>query len=131
VINTLKAKLVELELKERELLNQYTEKNRLVVNVRQDIKAVKERLAHEQNQVYEGSRSGINVTYKELEGKLLAEEANFKALKAREKSQREHLAKYSAELEKLNRAEVDLNNLEHQVEINRQNYKLYSPPRCP
>jgi uncharacterized protein involved in exopolysaccharide biosynthesis len=62
VINTLKAKLVELELKERELLNRYTEKNRLVVNVRQDIKAVRERLTHERRQVYEGSRSGINIT---------------------------------------------------------------------
>lgn len=125
VINTLKAKLVEVELKERELLNRYTEKNRLVVNVRQDIKAVKKRLSHEQSQVYEGTRSGINITYKELEGKLLAEEATLKALKARKRSQREHLAKYGAELERFNRAEVDLNNLEHQVEINRQNYKLY------
>jgi uncharacterized protein involved in exopolysaccharide biosynthesis len=125
VINSLKAKLVELELKERELLRQYTEKNRLVVNVRQDIKAVRERLSHEQTQVYEGSRSGINITYKECEGKLLAEEATLKALKARKTSQRGHLAQYTVELEKLNRAEVDLNNLEHQVEINRQNYKLY------
>ena len=125
VINTLKAKLVELELKERELLNKYTENNRLVVNVRQDIKAVKQRVTHEHRQVYEGSRLGINITYKQLEGKLLAEEANLKASKARKRSQREHLAKYAAELEKLNRAEVDLNNLEHQVEINRQNYKLY------
>ena len=62
---------------------------------------------------------------KTTQGKLLAEEANLKALKARKRSQREHLAKYSAELERFNRAEVDLNNLEHQVEINRQNYKLY------
>jgi len=68
---------------------------------------------------------GINITYKQLEGKLLAEEANLKASKARERSQREHLRKYSAELEKLNRAEVDLNNLQRQVETNHQNYKLY------
>jgi capsular exopolysaccharide synthesis family protein len=39
-------------------------------------------------------------------------------------SQRENLAAYDTELERLNRIEAQVNHLQRQVEINRQNYKL-------
>jgi uncharacterized protein involved in exopolysaccharide biosynthesis len=125
VINTLKAKLAELELQEHEYLTKYTEKSRLVVNVREQIQTVKRKLAKEERSVYGSSRSGINTTYKALEKELFSVEANLKALEAREISQRQNLAAYDTELERLNRIEAQFNHLQRQVEINRQNYKLY------
>ena len=125
VINTLKAKLAELELKEQELLTKYTEKSRLVANVRKQIQTVKRKLAKEKGSVYGSSRSGINTTYKALEKERFSEEANLKALEAREISQRQNLAAYDTELERLNRIGAQFNHLQRQVEINRQNHKLY------
>jgi len=125
VINTLKAKLAELELQEQELLTKYTEKSRLVVNVRKQIQTVKQKLAREEGSLYGSSRSGINVTYRELERELFSEEAGLKALQAREKSQHENLGAYDGELERLNHIEARFNHLQRQVEINHQNYKLY------
>ncbi|MFQ5903875.1 MAG: GumC family protein, partial [Candidatus Binatia bacterium] len=125
VINTLKAKLAELELQEQEYLTRYTEKSRLVVNIREQIKTVKRKLAKEDESVYGSTRSGINTTYKALERELFSQEANLKALEARETSQRQNLAVYDTELERLNHIEAQFNHLERQVEINRQNYKLY------
>ena len=125
VINTLKAKLAELELREHEYLTKYTENSRLVVNVRKQIQTVKQKLATEEGSVYGSSRSGINTTYKALERELLSEEASLKALEARETSQRQNFAAYDAELERLNRIEAQFNHFQRQVEINRQNYKLY------
>ena len=43
-INTLEARLVELELKEQELLSKYTEQSRLVRNVRDEIRMVRKKL---------------------------------------------------------------------------------------
>lgn len=125
VINTLKAKLVELELQEQELLIKYTEKSRLVANVRKQIQTVKEKLVREEGSFYGSSRSGINITFKELERELFSEEATLKALQAREKSQHENLAAYDRELDRLNHIEARFNHLRRQVEINHQNYKLY------
>ncbi len=124
-INTLQAKLVELELKEHELLSKYSEQSRLVRNVRDEIRTVKKKLAEQEARQYRKTRSGVNIVYQDLQQGLLRNQADLKALKAKKEIQKSHLADYHKELEKLNRIEKKLNRLKQQVEVDRQNYRLY------
>jgi uncharacterized protein involved in exopolysaccharide biosynthesis len=125
LISSLQARLVDLELKQKELLGKYTDQNHLVKNVREDIAMVRAKLNEQENKRYGKSRSGLNATYQRLEGETFQNEAELKALLAREKTQRDQLAEHQVQLKKLNRTEVELSHLEREVEVNRQNYRLY------
>ncbi len=124
-INTLQAKLVELELKEHELLSKYTDESRLVQNVRDEIRTVKRKLAEQEAREYGKTRSGVNTVYQNLQQEILRNQAELKALRAKEETQRAQLTGYQEKLEKLNRIEKELNDLKQQVEVDRQNYRLY------
>ena len=125
LLDTLQARLIELELKEKDLLTKYTEQSLLVQNVRDEIQLVREKLAMQETKRYGKTRSGLNVTYQRVQEDLLRNEADLKALKAKEETQRAHLADYREKLAQLNRIEMELNRLEHEVDVNRQNYRLY------
>jgi uncharacterized protein involved in exopolysaccharide biosynthesis len=125
VINTLHARLVELELKEKELLTKYTEQSRLVQNAREEIQIVRDKLKEQEAKRYERSRSGVNVTYQRLQEELFRNQAELRALKAKGETQEVQLGEYQSKLEKLNQIEVELNDLRQQVDVDRQNYRLY------
>lgn len=125
LINTLQARLVELELREKELLAQYTEQSRLVQNVREEIQMVGEKLAEQETRRYGRSRSGPNPTYQRLQEELFRNEAELKALTAKIETQSVHLADYRKKLEELSRIEVELKALQDEVDLNRQKYRLY------
>jgi uncharacterized protein involved in exopolysaccharide biosynthesis len=125
VINTLQARLMELELKEKELLTKYTDQSRLVQNVREEIKIVHSKLAEQEATQYGRSLSGLNTTYQRLEEDFYRNQAELKALKAKEETQASQLGGYRERLEKLNRISAELNTLQRQVDVDQQNYKLY------
>jgi uncharacterized protein involved in exopolysaccharide biosynthesis len=125
LINSLQAKLVELELKEKELLNKYTEQSRMVQNVKADIAMVRQTLADQENKRYGKSSTGLNATYQLLESELYQNEAELSALEAKRNTQSAQLAAYQDQLDKLNRIEVELSQLEQEVEVDRLNYRLY------
>ena len=56
---------------------------------------------------------------------LFKSQAELRALQAKRNTQTEQLAEYRTGLEKLNRIEVELNQLQRQVEVDQQNYRLY------
>ena len=125
LINTLEARLVELELEEKELLTKYTEQNRLVQSVRDEIHVVRERLAEQESKRYGKSSSGLNVTYQRLNEEVLRNEAELDALKGKKESQSAQLDDYQRILERLNRNELKLSQLQHTITTARQNYQLY------
>jgi uncharacterized protein involved in exopolysaccharide biosynthesis len=125
VIDNLQARLMDLELKEKELLTKYTEQSRLVENVREEIKIVRAKLAGQESRQYGRSVSGLNTTYQRLEEDLHRSQAELKALRAKEETQALQLAEYRVRLEKLNRLAHELNALEREVDVEQQNYKLY------
>ncbi len=96
--------LVELELKERELLTKYTDESRLVQGVRDEIQMVRQRLANLDSTRYD---------------------AEMEALRARKQIQGAQLADYQRRLAELNQIETEFARLQQGVEIDRQNYKLY------
>ncbi|MEN8782090.1 MAG: GNVR domain-containing protein, partial [Desulfobacterales bacterium] len=124
-INSLQARLVALELKEKELVNKYTEQSRLLQNVKGEIAMVRRKLDAQEEKRYGKSGSNANTTYQRIEGELFKNEAELKTLVAKQKNLNEQLAPYQDQLDKINRIEVDLNQLKQEVEIDRQNYRLY------
>jgi polysaccharide biosynthesis protein PslE len=125
VINTLQGRLVELQLKEKELLGKYTEQNRLVQNVREEIRIVREKLAEVETKRYDRVSSGPNPTYQNLQRELLTNQAELEALMGKSETQKGHYSDYQERLDKLNRTEVQLAQLKEQVEVDRKNYHLY------
>ena len=125
LISSLQAKLTELELKEKELLNKYTDQSRFVQNVRGEIAMVRQTISRHEEKRYETASSGVNTTYQQVEQELLRNEAELMALAAKQKTQSAQVAGYQEQFDRLNRIEVELNQLEREVEVNRQNYRLY------
>jgi uncharacterized protein involved in exopolysaccharide biosynthesis len=125
LISTLEARLVELQLEEKKLLVKYTEKSRLVKNVREEISIVRQKLVDNEKKRYGKTRTGVNPTHQQLQQELLRNKADFKALLAKSQAQRGQLADYKKELDQFNRVEITYNRLQQEVDVDRQNYKLY------
>jgi uncharacterized protein involved in exopolysaccharide biosynthesis len=125
LIDTLQARLVELELKEKELLLKYTDQSRLVQNVREEIQMVRQKLVEQEGTRYGTSRSGLNVTYQRLQEGLITNDAELMALQAKKKKQQALLTGYRKELTRLNQAEAEFNRRNQEVELTRQNNTLY------
>ena len=125
VINTLEGRLVELQLREKDLLTKYTDQNRLVRNVRDEIGVVQQKLARHETKRYGKTLSGANPVYQHLQEEFLRNRADLKSLNAKSKAQRQQLADFQEEIDALNKIEVLHNQLEQQVDVDRQNYRLY------
>ncbi|MBL7217573.1 MAG: GumC family protein [Desulfobacteraceae bacterium] len=125
LINTLETKLVELELKRRELLSKYTPRNRLVQDVIIEIQIVRDKLEKQNKKGYRKSLFGPNPTYQRLQEELLQNETNFQALNAKTIAQSGQIEEYREKLDKLNRIEMELHQLQSQLDVYRQNYRLY------
>ena len=125
LINSLQERLVELELKEKELVNKYTEQSRLLQNVKGEIAMVRRKLDTQEEKRYGKSGSNVNTTYQRIEGEVFKNEAELKALVAKQKTLNEQLAPYQDQIDKISRIEVGLNQLEQEVDVDRQNYRLH------
>jgi uncharacterized protein involved in exopolysaccharide biosynthesis len=125
LISSLEARLVELELKEKELSAKYTKQSRLILNVKDEIRVVREKLDKQEKKHYGRKRTGLNPNYQHLQATLYENEAELNALKAKAETQEAQLAEYQQKLEKLNKIEVQLNQLQQQVDVDRQSYRLY------
>jgi uncharacterized protein involved in exopolysaccharide biosynthesis len=125
IISNLQARLVELEINEKQLLTKYKESNRLVQNVKEEIKLVQEKLYEHEIKQYGTTRSGVNPTYQRLKDELLRNESELKSLVARRKTLTNQLKDYQKELKKLNQIVLYHNQLQQELEMGRQNYKLY------
>jgi len=110
-VSDLRARLVELELQEHELLTKYSDQSRLVQRLRDEIELVRRKLVKQRAEI--------------IQQELLRYQTELQALKAKGESQRVHLANYRKNHEKLNRIEMEFSRLREEVEVHRQNYRLY------
>jgi uncharacterized protein involved in exopolysaccharide biosynthesis len=124
-ISGLQARLAELELKEHELADKYTDQNRLVQAVRAEIQMVRKKLAEQEDRRYQKTRMGINPVHQTLQQELFRNEAELQALMAKKESQKAQLAENRDALEKLNAIEMQFNHLRQESETYQQNYRLY------
>jgi uncharacterized protein involved in exopolysaccharide biosynthesis len=127
LISALESKLVELEIKENELKSKYTVISNLpeLKNVKEKMKVVRKKLEESEKKQHRSKHSGENPTYRRLHEELLHNEAELKALRAKAAVQKSQLSDYQHKLEKLNQVEVELDQLQQEIDVNRQNYRLY------
>jgi uncharacterized protein involved in exopolysaccharide biosynthesis len=125
IVNSLETKVMELKMKEQEFLAKYKEESRVIRDIREQIQTVTEELAEQERKLHSKSRSGVNPIYQSLLEELSRAEIDLKGLKATEISQAAHLEEYKKRLNDLNRVEMDFNNLQQKIKIDRQNYQLY------
>jgi polysaccharide biosynthesis protein PslE len=125
ILSSLQARLVELELKRKELATKYSDENHLVQNVKEDIAMVRRTLEDQEKKLYGKSRSGLNPIYQRLEEELLKNDVELKALMAKQQIQTDQLTAHNDQLRKLNGIEVELNQFEREAEVDRQNYRLF------
>jgi uncharacterized protein involved in exopolysaccharide biosynthesis len=86
---------------------------------------VKEKLAAQETKRYERSSYGVNETYQRLQEDFFRNETEIKALKGKKEAQTEQLAEYQRRLKELNERELELNEIQNEVEVARQNSQLY------
>jgi uncharacterized protein involved in exopolysaccharide biosynthesis len=125
MINNLEAQLVALQLRKEQLLTKYTDNSRLVQSVNEEIKIVKQKLAEQESERYGTTHWGVNATYQFLQQELHRSEADLKSLEAKRDIQSTQLEGYHNELGRLNHIELDHKQLQQEVEVDQQNYRLY------
>ncbi|MBI5577881.1 MAG: GumC family protein [Deltaproteobacteria bacterium] len=125
LINTLQARLVELELKQRELSAKYTDNNRLVQEVKNEINLVREKLSREESQRHARTRFGPNPSRLQMENDLARNQIESQATADKEKALTQHLDTCRRRLEQLNDLELKLREREQTIKIKQDNYHLY------
>lgn len=125
LVSNLKARLVELQLKEKEYYAKYTPQSRLIENVKAEIRIVQHNLAEMEKKRYGKSRVGLNATYQQLQDELLRNQVDSKALAAKKETQNNQLADYQNKLAQLNQMAVKLTHFQETVNLTRKNYRLY------
>ena len=122
----LRDKLTNLELQENELALRYKAENPTLRNLREEIRLVREKVAQQENsKSYGNSATATGSLYAQLQQDLLRNEAEQKALRAREEAHSGKLAEFQNRLAILERAAVEFEHLAQSRQMNDQNNRLY------
>ena len=114
--------LLQLKLKEKDLLEKYPEDNRLVVAVREDLAMVEDFLSgHGIN--LENIQTGKNPLYLKLESDLADAEVNHQAQQKRIASFKVELERLQERLQEFSGLEIELNRITTQHESVADSYK--------
>jgi len=124
IIVDAKAKLLDLQLREQELLEKYNESNRLVVNVRKEIQIVKNFLREQEEDTRRRVKTG-NVIYQEVGKEIIKTEADLNSQEAKAASLKQQLSHLDREIQNLDLREKELQNLRRELVTNEKNYKTY------
>ncbi len=125
-VNTARAELLTLQLREKELLQKYKENNRLVKKVRAQIQLVKEFLENQPVGTNDSTRTGINPLYRFVEQALVDAKVKRNARKAQNQSLKKQLMLIERDLEEFSSAEPEMNMLLKDVEINEKSYENFA-----
>jgi uncharacterized protein involved in exopolysaccharide biosynthesis len=110
-LSGIRTRLTELRLKERELLNRYSETSMFVINVRKEIEEAQQLLTREER------------TYHDKEVRSL--DFTLQALTQKEATLKETLSAFRERLNSLSAAEMKFKELERQFKLDEENYQLY------
>ncbi len=124
IITDAKSKMLELRLKEQDLLVRYKEDSLPVKDVRKQIRMTTNFLAAQEKDVTSKVRTG-NLVYQAAEKERIQTEADLSAQKARLASLGPQAARVNAELRELDHQEKDFQGLKREAAINEANYQVY------
>jgi len=125
----LESKLLDLQLKEQQLLGKYTEKNLYVVNIRKEIEFVKNLMKKEQEPP--PSQEVKNVPAEDffqqsMEQQKTATESNLKSLEANIADYKKQLVDIDKQVQDLGSQEKKLKELQRDLDRNEKYYGIYS-----
>lgn len=122
----LRDRLTSLEFQEGELALRLTAQNPTLITIRAEISKLRKQINEtEAANLYGATTSGSGNLYATLQAELLRNEAEGKALRAREDTQTSKIAELQARLDILEHNFPDFNHLEKQVQADENNYRLY------
>ena len=124
-ISAARSKLIELKIKEKELLQKYKDNNRLVKAVREEIHMVEEFLNGSTPSNIESVRTGTNTMYRHVERELIDAQVQRNAQQAENAALAQQLAMLEHELEEFGNTEPEMNMLLQDVEINEKSYRNF------
>lgn len=124
IIVEAKAQLLNLQLKERDLLHKYPETNQFVINARSNIATVTDFLK-QQEQDISGKVRTSNSVYQQAEKEMILTEAELSSVLAQERTLRQQLAQLDWAIRALDRSEKPLQNLARDISISDKNYRYY------
>jgi succinoglycan biosynthesis transport protein ExoP len=125
LISNLGSRLADLQIEEQKLSSKYTDENRTLRSVREEIALIRKQIAEKEAKLYGRTSLGVSTTYLHLQEDQLRSEADLSSVKAKRESLQEQLSAYEKELAKFNQVETALNQLAQEVNVDRDNYRLY------
>lgn len=124
-IDDAKNQLLGLQLREQDLLRQYTERNQLVVSIRQEMSIVQGFISSQESDIKSRIRTGQNIVYQDLQKDLLKLQVELPSQEARAGSLRGQIAQLDDQIPQLDRTESGLENLKRELSVNDRNYRAY------
>ncbi len=124
ILTDAKAKLLDLKLKEHELLIKYKEESPPVKDVRKEIRMAEDFLAAQEKDVTSKVRTG-NLVYQETEKERIKAEADLRAQEAKLASLGPQIARVDSALKNLDRQEKQFQDLKRDTATNERDYLTY------
>jgi uncharacterized protein involved in exopolysaccharide biosynthesis len=125
IVDDGKAQLLSLQLKEQELLHKYNEDTPLVINVRKEIKIVRNFIKEQEEDLKGKVRTGQNIVYQDLEREMMKTQAELSSQEAKRAALQGQIAQLDREIQSLDLRENELQNLKRELAANERNYKTY------
>jgi polysaccharide biosynthesis protein PslE len=119
-LSSIQGRLVDLELKAREL-----GENAPQENLQEQIRLTRDKLRAEETKRFTSSRTGLNDVYQSLQKNLLESESRAQAMKSKATILSEQMQDLQQRLATLNTAEVEFSMLKQNVDTIRENHRLY------
>ncbi|MCK9275817.1 MAG: GumC family protein [Syntrophales bacterium] len=124
IIDDAKSTLLGLQLKEQKLSEKYTDNNRLLINVRNEITIIKNFLKEQEAQIKSNVKSG-NIVYQEVEKEMIKTATELQSLEAKKSSLAGQIQEVQGTLRNLDLTDKELQKLNRGKELNEKNYKIY------
>jgi uncharacterized protein involved in exopolysaccharide biosynthesis len=125
VIDGLKANLLELRLKEQNLLTKFKDTSRLVTDIRNEINTVEKFLQEQEASLTDRVTTGKNPVYQELEIEILRTESELSSVTTQIAETKEQIQQLDAKLARLDQLEKELGSLQLKVDSDQNNYRMY------
>jgi uncharacterized protein involved in exopolysaccharide biosynthesis len=125
IVDNVKNTLLNLQLKEQDLLMKYKEDNPMVVSVRKEIMLAQEYLQRQEEDIKKVHTTGRNVVHQELEKEMITTQAELAAQKSKASALYVQISQLDTEIQALDLREKELQRLARDHEMNEKNYKTY------
>jgi uncharacterized protein involved in exopolysaccharide biosynthesis len=125
IIDDAKAKLLELQLKEQQLLRDFKESSRMITSLREEMKVIRDFLDGQQEYVQGRVTTGENRVYQEVESEIIKTKAELSSWEAQSGATEQQLIQLDGDIQALSRREKAFQNLKREQATHEKNYQTY------